>query len=80
MDVNSVVLCEYSTLTETHLEVLSNFTDETLEGKLANKEFCGLLIAANFTQSNGTRPEAMRLLDTTCGGLWGLESFLETTS
>ena len=71
--VNSVVLCKYSA--STHLEVLSNFTDETLERKLANKELCGLLIAANFTQSNGTRPEAMRLLDTTCGGLWSFESF-----
>jgi len=47
------------------LEVLSDFTDEALEGELANKEIRALLVLADFTESDGTRPEAMRLLDTT---------------
>ena len=69
MDVNSVVLCEYSTLTETHLEVLSNFTDETLEGKLADQKLSGLLVATDFTKSDSSRTEPVRLLDTTSGSL-----------
>lgn len=50
---------------ETYLEVLSNFTDKTLEGQLADEEFGGLLVATNFTESDSSGPEAMGLLDTT---------------
>lgn len=39
---------------EVGLEVLSNFTDQTLEGQLADQELSGLLVATNFTQSDGT--------------------------
>ena len=46
---------------------LSNFTDKTLEGQLANEELSALLVATDFTKSNGTRAEAMRLLDATGG-------------
>lgn len=53
----------------TNLEVLSDLTNETLEGQLANEELRGLLVATNFTKGDGTRPEAMRLLDTTGCGL-----------
>ena len=49
----------------TNLEVLCDFTDETLEGKLADEELRRLLVPTNLTKSDGTRPEAMRLLDTT---------------
>jgi hypothetical protein len=49
---------------EIRLEVLGDFTDEALEGELANKEIRTLLVLADFTESDGTRPEAMRLLDT----------------
>jgi len=59
---------------EVRLEILSNFTDETLEGELADEEIGALLVLADFTESNSTRPEAMRLLDTACrdgGGLLG---------
>ena len=53
---------------QAHLEVLSDLTNETLEGELPDKELCGLLVATNFTEGDGTRPEAMGLLDTTSGG------------
>jgi hypothetical protein len=39
---------------EVGLEVLSNFTDQTLEGQLADQELGGLLVATDFTQSDGT--------------------------
>ena len=52
-----------------HLEVLSNLTNETLEGELADKELRRLLVATNLAEGNGTRPEAVRLLHTTGGGL-----------
>jgi hypothetical protein len=48
----------------TDLEVLSNLTDETLEGELADKELRRLLVATNLAERDGTRPEAVRLLDT----------------
>ena len=50
---------------ETDLEVLSNLTDETLEGELADEQLGGLLIATNLAESDGTRAEAMGLLHTT---------------
>jgi len=37
-----------------YLEVLGDFTNETLEGKLADQELGGLLVATNFTESDGT--------------------------
>ena len=51
------------------LEVLSNFPYETLEGKFADEEFRGLLVATDFTESDSTGPETMRLLYTTSCGL-----------
>ena len=48
-----------------YLEVLSDLTNETLEGELADEQLGGLLVATNFTESDGTRPEAVRLLHTT---------------
>jgi hypothetical protein len=53
----------------THLKVLRDFPDKTLEGQLADEEFGGLLVATDFTESDGTGPEAMGLLDTTSCGL-----------
>lgn len=49
--------------TQVGLEVLCDFTHETLEGQLADQEFRRLLVATNFTQSDGTRLVAVRLLD-----------------
>ena len=52
-----------------HLEVLGDFTDETLEGELADEQLGGLLVAPDFTERDGSGPETMRLLDTSGGGL-----------
>ena len=59
----------------THFVVLGDFTNETLEWQLADQEFGRLLIATDFTESDGTGAEAMRLLDTSSsrhGRLTGL--------
>ena len=54
---------------EVGLEVLSDLTDETLEGELADEQLGGLLVAPDFTERDGSGPETMRLLDTSGGGL-----------
>lgn len=36
------------------LEVLSNFTNKTLERQLADQKLSGFLVATNFTESDGT--------------------------
>ena len=54
---------------KTHLEILSDFTDEALEGELADEELSRLLVATNFTESDSSGPETMGLLDTTSCGL-----------
>ena len=50
---------------EIRLEVLSNLTDKTLEGQLADEELGRLLVATDLTESDGTGLVAVRLLDTT---------------
>jgi hypothetical protein len=52
-----------------YLEVLSNFTDKSLEWEFTNEQFGRLLVTTNFTESHGSGPEAMGLLHTTSGGL-----------
>ena len=47
---------------------LSNFTNETLEGEFADEQLGRLLVTADFTESDGSRPETMRLLDTSSDG------------
>ena len=54
---------------KTYFEVLCNFTNKTLEGELADKEFSGFLIATNFTEGDSSGAEAMGLLHTTCDSL-----------
>jgi len=39
---------------EVGLEVLSNLTDQTLEGELADEQLSGLLVATDLTESDGT--------------------------
>ena len=51
------------------LEVLSDLTDETLEGELADEQLGGLLVTTDFTKSDGTRTEPVRLLHTASGSL-----------
>ena len=49
---------------KTYLEVLSDLTNKTLEGELADEQLGRLLVATNFTEGDGTGAEAVRLLDT----------------
>ena len=51
--------------TVTYFVVLGDFTNETLERQLADQEFGRLLVATDFTEGDGTRAKAMRLLNTT---------------
>ena len=52
---------------EIGLEVLSDFTNQPLEGQLADEEFGGLLVFADLAESDGSRAETMGLLDTASG-------------
>jgi hypothetical protein len=52
---------------EIGLEVLSDLTDEPLEGELAAQELGRLLVATDLTESNGSGAVTVRLLDTTSG-------------
>jgi len=40
---------------EVGLEVLGNFTNETLEGKLSDQELSRLLVTTDLTESNSSR-------------------------
>jgi hypothetical protein len=53
---------------EVVLEVLSDLTDETLEGKLADQKIGGLLVSADLTESDGARAVSVGLLDAAGGG------------
>jgi hypothetical protein len=50
---------------QVRLEVLSNFTNQTLERKLADEELGGLLVTTDFTQSDGTLMLLVDCCDTT---------------
>lgn len=54
------------------LEVLGDFTDKSLEGKLPDKELGRLLVSSDFSESDGTGPVPVGLLDTTSGRGGGL--------
>merc|ERR1719492_580485 len=47
------------------LEILSNFTNKSLEGQLANQKLSRLLVTTNFTKSHSTRTISMWFLDST---------------
>ena len=53
---------------EVALEVLSDLTDETLEGELADQELGRLLVTTDLTESDGTGLITMGLLDTSGRG------------
>ena len=53
---------------EVSLEVLGDLTDETLEGELADEELGGLLVSSDLTESNGSWPVSVGLLDSSGGG------------
>ena len=44
-------------------ELVGDLLHKPLEGKLADKEFRGLLVLADLTESNGARTETVRLLE-----------------
>ena len=49
------------------LEVLSDLSDEALEGQLADQQLRGLLVAADLSQSLGSGTVTVRLLDAAGG-------------
>ena len=51
------------------LEILSDFSHQTLEGELADEELSALLVTTDFSESDGTWAVTMGLLDTSGG--WG---------
>ena len=54
--------------TQVSLEILSDLTDESLEGKLADQKLSALLVTPDLTQSHGTGPVTVGLLDSAgCG-------------
>ena len=53
---------------EVSLEVLSDLTDKTLEGELADEKLGRFLVSPDLTESHGARPVTVRFLDTSGGG------------
>ena len=53
---------------EIGLEVLGDLTDQALEGKLADQQLSALLVATDLTESHGTGPVPVGLLDASGGG------------
>jgi hypothetical protein len=54
--------------TQVSLEILSNLTNQTLEGQFADQKFSGLLVTADLTKSHCTGTITMGLLDSSgCG-------------
>ena len=52
---------------EIGLEVLGDLTDKALEGQLADEELGGLLVTTDLTESDGSGPVTMGLLDSASG-------------
>ena len=48
------------------LEVLGDFPDQSLEGEFSDEELGALLVATDFTKSDGPRPVTMGLLHSSC--------------
>ena len=48
---------------EVGLEILSDFTDKTLEGQLADQQLGRLLVATDFTESDGSWIRVVRCVD-----------------
>ena len=56
--------CDGSRLeSQVGLEILGDFTYQSLEWQLSDKQFRGLLVSSDFTKSNSTRSVTMRFLD-----------------
>jgi len=57
--------------TQVGLEVLSNLSDQTLEGQLPDEKLSGLLVPSDLTKGDGTGPVSVGLLHA-AGGRGGL--------
>ena len=53
--------------TQVGLEILGDFTYQSLEGQLSDEQFSGFLVSSDFTKSNGTRSVTMGFLHSTGG-------------
>jgi len=53
---------------EISFEILSDFSHETLEGKLPDEQLSGLLVSSDLSESHSTRPVSVRLLHSSGGG------------
>ena len=51
--------------TQVSLEVLSDLTNQTLEGQLADQQLRGFLVSPDLTKSHSTGPVTMRFLHST---------------
>jgi hypothetical protein len=51
------------------LEILCNFTNQTLEWQFSDQQISGFLVTTNFTQSDGSWSGSVWLLDSS--GCWG---------
>ena len=49
------------------LEVLGDFTHQTLEWQLADQQLSRLLVTTDLTKSDSSRPVTMRFLHSSCG-------------
>ena len=58
------------------LEVLGDFSDQSLEGQLSDQELGRLLVLSDFSEGDGTGPVSVGLLDTSSGRLSGLSGSL----
>jgi hypothetical protein len=54
--------------TEIGLEILSNLTNKTLEGQLADKKVGGLLVTTDLTKGDSSGAVPVGLLDSSGGG------------
>jgi len=61
---------------EIALVVLSNFSDQTLEGELSDEKLGRLLVSTDFSESDSSGSETMGLLHTSGGDWSGLSSGL----
>ena len=61
--------------TQVGLEILSDFSDKTLEGQLADQQLGGFLVTTDLTKSDSTGPVTMGFFDST-GGRRALASCL----
>lgn len=53
--------------TEIRLEVLSDFSDQSLEGQLPDEQLGGLLVTTDLTEGHSTGPVSVGLLHTAGG-------------